>query len=137
MVGNQEGLSEHELQIRLTSVSVGVWLTVIVSLGAVPYALLTWDEPNRALILGVLALGLLSAPVIRAMPMERILHSHRRELFFIAWTTSDLALIALCAALDGGSHSPFVLLLPLPFLFGALTYPLRVTALIGCVAVAA
>ena len=46
-----EGNSEQEVQSRLASVQVGVWLTVIVSVGCALYALETWDHPNRALIL--------------------------------------------------------------------------------------
>ena len=67
-----EGNSEQEVQSRLASVQVGVWLTVIVSVGCALYALETWDHPNRALILTIIGLGLTGAPLIRAMPLERI-----------------------------------------------------------------
>lgn len=60
------GLSEHEIQIRLETVRVGIWLTVIVSLGTGFYALLTWDQDNRTLILAVTLLGLASLPFLFA-----------------------------------------------------------------------
>ena len=63
-----EGNSEQEVQSRLASVQVGVWLTVIVSVGCALYALETWDHPNRALILTIIGLGLTSAPLSRADP---------------------------------------------------------------------
>lgn len=125
-------LSEQEVQARVGAVWVGVWMTVIVSLGAEAYALATWnDGPNRGAILLVTTLGLLSAPLVAHLPLERIIRSRFRELFFVGWTFLDIAFIASCAALDGGSRSPFVLLLALPFLYGALSYPLWATALSG------
>jgi diguanylate cyclase (GGDEF)-like protein len=128
--------AEQEIQLRLTSVWVGIWLSVIVSLGAEIYALATWGQPNRGLILILTTLGLLSAPLVQRLPIERIVRSSKRELFFICWTTADIFFIAGVAALDGGTESPYALLLVLPFLFGALSYPLWVTSLIGVIAVA-
>ena len=127
---------EQELLVRLNSVRVGIWITVIVSLGCEAYALATWGEPNRGLIVLVSTLGLLSAPLVRLLPIERIVRSDKRELFFISWSAADIAFIAACAALDGGSESPYALLLVLPFLFGSLFYPLWSTMLIGLLAVA-
>ena len=126
------GLSEQEVQARLTATWVGVWITVIVSLGAEVYALSTWTNgENRDLILVITTLGLMTGPMIGYLPLERIIRSRFREFFFAAWTATDIAFIAACAALDGGTQSPFILLLVLPFLFGALTYPLRVTVVVG------
>ena len=67
-------------------------------------------------------------PLVASLPLERIVRSRHRELFFISWTTPDLLFIATCAALDGGAESPFALLFVLPFLFGALSYPIWATA---------
>ena len=132
-----EGNSEQEVQSRLASVQVGVWLTVIVSVGSALYALETWDHPNRALILTIIGLGLTSAPLIRAMPLERIVSGPYRDLFFAAWSIADLVLIGALAGLDGGSSSAYTMLLVLPFLFASLSYPTRLTALVGAAAVAA
>ena len=132
-----EGNSEQEVQSRLASVQVGVWLTVIVSVGSALYALETWDHPNRALILTIIGLGLTSAPLIRAMPLERIVSGPYRDLFFAAWSIADLVLIGALAGLDGGSSSAYTMLLVLPFLFASLSYPTRSTALVGAAAIAA
>ena len=44
---------------------------------------------------------------------------------------ADILLIATIAGLDGGSHSPYMLLLILPFLFAAMSYPPRTIAAVG------
>jgi diguanylate cyclase (GGDEF)-like protein len=131
------GVRDQEIEARLASVKVGIWLSVIVCLGSALYALETWDRPNRPLILAIIGLGLLSAPLVKALPHERIVRGSRRDLFFVAWSIADLVLIATIAGLDGGSDSPYMLLLVLPFLFASLSYPTRWTALVGLAALAA
>ena len=128
-------LAEHEIHARLAAVRVGVWMSVIVSTGAAVYALATWDQPHRTEILAFAMLGLLSAPLVERLPMRRILASRYRETFFVGWTILDIAFIAGVTALDGGATSPFALLFVLPFLYGALSYPLWATSLIGAVAI--
>jgi hypothetical protein len=105
--------------MRLASVQVGVWLSVIVCIGAALYALGTWDRPNRELILVMIGLGLLSAPLIMVLPVEQIVRGPHRDHFFTAWSIADLVLIATIAGLDGGSHSAYSMLLVLPFLFAS------------------
>jgi diguanylate cyclase (GGDEF)-like protein len=131
------GVRDQEIETRLASINVGVWLSVIVCLGGALYALETWDRPNRPVILAVIGLGLLSAPLVKALPIERIVRGPHRDLFFAAWSIADLLLIATIAALDGGSESAYMMLLVLPFLFASLSYPTRWTALVGVAALAA
>ena len=116
---------DQEFESRLASIKVGTWLSALVCLGAAVYALGTWDQPNRSLILAAITIGLLSTPLILLLPLERIIRGPLREPFFVAWSVADIVLIGVCAGLDGGSNSPFVLLLIMPFLFAALSYPLR------------
>jgi diguanylate cyclase (GGDEF)-like protein len=130
-------LGEHEIQVRLATVAVGIWLTVIVTLGAQAYAFATWSDPHRGLITAIGAFSLVSALAISRLPAERIVRSRWREAFFTGWSIADILLIATIAALDGGSHSPYALLFVLPFLFGSLSYPLRFTILVGAVDIAA
>ncbi len=127
-------VAEQEIQTRLASVKVGVWLSVVVCVGGALYAIVTWDRPDRILILAVTALGLFSAPLIMAMPLERIVRSRYCEVFFVAWSLADIVLIATIAGLDGGSRSAYMLLLVLPFLFAALSYPSRTIAIVGAAA---
>src|SRR5919106_41355 len=128
---------EHEIRARLVSARVAIAHSIVVLIGAAAYALATWDEPNRSAILIVIGLAALSLPLIAALPIERIVRSRWREAFFVGWSGADLVLIAICAGLDGGSQSPYMLLLVLPFLFSALSYPTRGTAVVGLVALAA
>jgi diguanylate cyclase (GGDEF)-like protein len=125
------GIPDHEVEARLASVKVGVWLSAIVCVGGAIYALTTWDEPNRSLLLAAIGVGLLSVPVILMLPLERIIRSRYREAFFLAWSVADVAIVAACAGLDGGSQSPFMLLLVLPFLFASLSYPVGPIVLVG------
>jgi len=132
-----EDPAEQEVASRVASVRVGVWLTMMVVLGGGIYALATPDAPNRGLIAVMFTLGLLSAVFIDQLPIERILRGRWREHFFIAWSIADIGLIAAVAAADGGTRSPFTLLFVLPLLFGALSYPLKATVIVGVLDVAA
>ena len=130
-------VAEQEIRSRLDSIGVGIWLTVIVCLGGGAYALHTWSGPHRDLIIAATVLGLLSVPVLLALPGERIVRSRYADLFFIGWSVSDILLVAAIAGLDGGSTSPYVLLLVLPFLFAALAYTPRAIAVVGLVDIVA
>ena len=127
------GVTEQEVQSRLGSIKVALGLTLIVCLGAVAYVLGTWDQENRIPMLAVLVLGLISAPAIWGLPQERIVRSRWCNVFFTGWSIVDIALIAGCAALDGGSESPFTLLLILPILFACLSYPFRAAVVVATV----
>ncbi len=105
-------------------------MTTIVTIGAAVYALVSWEQPNRSWILAIALAGLLSAPLVRSLPWERIVQSPRRDLYFLAWTLGDVLLVGAAAALDGGAQSPFTLLLVLPLLFASLSYPLRETIIV-------
>jgi len=122
---------DQDFETRLASIAVGNWLAAVVCLGCAVYALTSWDEPNRSLILVTIGVGLLTAPLIALLPLERIIRGPLREPFFVAWSTADIALIAVCAGLDGGSRSAFMLLLVLPFLFASLSYPIRAMVAVG------
>jgi diguanylate cyclase (GGDEF)-like protein len=131
-------LNEQETQLRLASVAIGIGLTVVVCLGGAIYAFATWyDGPNRGWIVALIGAGLLSAPVVRLLPWGRIVRSPLRDDVFMLWSIGDVLLIAACAALDGGSRSPYALLLVLPLLFASLSYPLRSVVLVGLIDAAA
>src|SRR5262245_26462415 len=128
---NAGNRSEQEVQTRLASVKVAMGLTLVVCLGAAAYALATWSGSNRTLILLVIGFGALTVPLVMALPLERIVRSRHGELFFVGWSVADIILIGTLAGLDGGSHSAYMLLLVLPFLFAALTYSPMATLVVG------
>src|SRR4051794_20088063 len=126
---------ESEIRVRLASVRVGRILTFIVCVGAQAYAFATWDQPHRGLLTVVMTVAFLSAALISFLPVERIVRSSRRELFFLTWSLLDFALISAISAADGGPRSPYVLLFVLPTIFAALSYPLWSTLATGGMAV--
>ena len=129
--------AEQEIQARLGSIRVGLWLSLVVCIGGAIYAIQTWDSQNRGLILAVIGLGVISLAVVGMLPRERIVRSRHVEAFFAAWSLADVVLIATIAALDGGSRSAYMLLMVLPFLFASLCYQARTIAIVGLGALAA
>jgi diguanylate cyclase (GGDEF)-like protein/putative nucleotidyltransferase with HDIG domain len=113
-------------------VKAGVWLTFAACAAGLAYAGVTWAQPNRALITGVFAAGIVGGAVVAAIPIERILRGTSfAYAFFITWSVFDIGLIAVALAADGGAHSPFTLLLFLPMVFAAAFYPLRIFMPVG------
>src|SRR5690242_12743045 len=102
------GVRAPEIETRLASVKVGMWRSLIVCLASALSALETWGRPNRPLILVFIGLGLLRAPLVQALPRERIVRRPYRDLFFTGWSIADLLLIATIAALDGGLESAYM-----------------------------
>jgi diguanylate cyclase (GGDEF)-like protein len=132
-----DGVAEQEIESRLASVKVGLWLTVVGCVGSGLYAAGTWDGPNRVYILAAIAVGLMSVPLVHALPWERIVRTRYRDVLFAVWSIADILLVATIAGLDGGSHSAYMLLLVLPFLFASLSYPPRIIAAVGVAALIA
>jgi diguanylate cyclase (GGDEF)-like protein/PAS domain S-box-containing protein len=130
-------LSDTGHRVRLESIRVGLWLTLVVALGGQAYALATWDQPDRLALTGLFVSALASIGLIWLLPKERILRSRWREVFFLAWTILDLALISALVVVDGGATSPYVVLFVLPTVFAALSYPTRSVVATGLVALAA
>jgi diguanylate cyclase (GGDEF)-like protein/PAS domain S-box-containing protein len=112
------------MEERRGSIRVGVGMTIVVAAGTVPYALATWDEPNRATILALITLGLVGALALPLLPLDRLLGGRLCEPFFLAWSVFDVAVISGLVAADGGTESPFTLLFALPFIFASLSYPM-------------
>ena len=116
---------------------MGQALTLIVCLGGSAYAFATWGQPHRALLCAMFGIALVSVGLISVLPLERVVRSPRRELFFLTWSALDMVLIAAVAVADGGPRSPYVFLFVLPTIFAALSYPLWSTVATGAFAVAA
>jgi diguanylate cyclase (GGDEF)-like protein len=123
------------LQFRERSVRDGAWLTYVVTLVIGGYSAATWERPHRATILGLLGLAVAGAYVLSRMPAPAIVRWRWREPFFLAWTTVDVALIALVVASDGGELSPLRATFFLPLIFGALSYPPLSVAATGALSV--
>ena len=120
-----------EVQLRLAMIRAGVWLTWGICAAATLYAVFTWDEPNRGLILAMLAVGASGGVVIPLLPLEKIVRSRYDGAFFLLWSLADVTLIAILVAADGGGSSPYSAVFFVPLVFAALFYPLPLFVVVG------
>jgi len=125
---------EAALRFRMATLTTGVWLGIAMVAAGEVYFVLTWDQGNRPLLVGLgLAVALCDLGVL-LLPMKRIVAGRWRELFFLAWTLSNVAVLLTLGALDPTEPSPLILPLLMPMLFAGMSYP-RTSARICCGAV--
>jgi len=133
--GFDDGRDPAELRFRTDSVPAGVWVTFIVCVAGFAYVV-AWDHRHStqiALLIGVAAVG---GGLIMALPWDRIVRSHHREVVFGAWSALDLALIVALAAYNGGGDSVFAVLIVIPIVFAGLSYPQNMVLGVSAAAVA-
>lgn len=138
-MSNDDGrgiVDQSALRMRAATFAAGVWLTYVVCGSSAIYLALTWQQPNRSLILGLFGAGFVAAIVISLLPRERIVRSRYREAFFFAWSILDLTLIVLGTAADGGTASPLALIFFVPVVFSSMSYPLGSVVVVGGLSVA-
>ncbi len=120
-----------EVKFRLRIAGARIWLTYLLSLVFGCYAVGTWEGTERlalvALAGGYLAWGML----VRLLPLDKIVHSRSRDLFFLAWSVAEVGVIAGAMSIDGGSDSPLAALLFIPLVVVALTYPPMLVLAVG------
>jgi diguanylate cyclase (GGDEF)-like protein len=120
-----------EVQLQMAMARAGVWLTYAVCGSGLAYALATWEGPNRALIVPMLAIGFASAAAIQLLPTEKVVRSTLGDAFFLAWSLLDVALIVAIVACDGGASSPYSFIFFLPLIFAALSYSVASFVVVG------
>jgi diguanylate cyclase (GGDEF)-like protein/putative nucleotidyltransferase with HDIG domain len=124
-------VDQSALRMRAGTFAAGVWLSYVVVAAASVYLALTWGGPHRLILAALYGVGLLGALVIARLPGEKIVRSAYREQFFLTWSVLDLGLIVTSVALDGGTRSPLALVLFVPVVFAAMSYPLASVLLVG------
>ncbi len=124
-------VDQSALRMREGTFAAGVWLSYVVVAAASLYVALTWQHPHRLAITVLYGAGLLGAVVISRLPRAQIVRSAWREQFFMAWSVLDLGLIVTSVALDGGTRSPLALVLFVPVVFAAMSYPLASVVIVG------
>ena len=124
-------VDQSALRMRAGTFAAGVWLSYVVVAAAALYVALTWERPHRVVLSVLYGVGLAGAIVISRLPREQIVRSAWREQFFLTWSVLDLTLIAASVALDGGTSSPLALVLFVPVVFAAMSYPLASVVLVG------
>ena len=122
-----------EVKFRLRIAGARIWLTYLIALVFACYAVGTWEGTERIALVtlsaGYLAWGML----VRLLPLEKIVHSRLRDLFFLAWSVAEVGVIAAAMAIDGGSDSPLAALLFIPLVVVALTYPPMMVLAVGAI----
>jgi diguanylate cyclase (GGDEF)-like protein len=122
------------LRFRMATLTTGVWLGIAMVAAGEAYFALTWDQGNRPLLAALgLAVAVFDLGVL-LLPMKRIVAGRWREMFFLGWTLSNVAVLLLLGAVDPSEPSPLTLPLLMPMLFAGMSYP-RASARICCAAV--
>jgi diguanylate cyclase (GGDEF)-like protein len=112
-----------ELRLRSRMIGAGLWLSALL-LGSVGlWIAFTWDRPHRAALAALAAAAAAATGAIALLPRERVVAGRWREPFFLTWSLSLIAFIAVSAGLDDGVRSPMVLMLFLTLVYAALSYP--------------
>jgi diguanylate cyclase (GGDEF)-like protein/putative nucleotidyltransferase with HDIG domain len=130
-------VDQSAIGMRVATFAAGVWLTYVVCATGAVYVALTWQRPHRVPILALFGLGLIGGAIVARLPRERIVRSGYREAFFFGWSVTDLALIALATAADGGTRSAIALMFFIPVVFSAMSYPLGSVIAVGGLTVVA
>ncbi len=115
-------LDPDEADFRVKTARAGAWVTVVVCIPALIYAL-TSPPARRAILVTAWVLTLISGFMAFVLPWRRIVHSRWREAAFFIWTLLDVLLVGFVAVHDGGPASPFIALLFVPVVFVGASYP--------------
>jgi len=113
-----------EVSFRLGTFRAGIGPSFLATVYGVVYALWTWDRPYRTTMLVLFALVTVVALIVLVLPLESVVRSRWREPFFLSWSAGVISLGVAVSAVDGGAASPLAILLFLPLVFAALSYPL-------------
>jgi diguanylate cyclase (GGDEF)-like protein len=130
-MGTQVNAREAALAARVETARAGMVLIVVAAAGLLTYVGLTWSEPNRTGLAAVAAFGCLTALIPWLAGLERVLEERRADITWLVWSLSIIFATSVGVAMDGGAHSPLIVVFALPLMFSALSYP-RHIALIVC-----
>jgi diguanylate cyclase (GGDEF)-like protein len=130
------GGSDDEVGFRLSTVRTGAWVSVGFALTYLVYFLLTWDQPNREIMVVLVGIVPPFSLVLGLFPPRRLIAGRFREAFFLSWSASITAVVGTAAALDGGAASPLMIAFFLPLAFAALSYPLPSMIAVGAMVIA-
>lgn len=100
-------------------VRLGVVSTAASSAVGIGYCLATFSSPNRAMMIAIGSLAMITCPLILSGPGMRAFTGAARELWLYAWSASLLLAVTTASALDEGARSPLVLLFVASLVFTA------------------
>jgi len=131
------GVDRSEVEFRLGTLRAGIGPSFLCTLYGLIYALWTWDRPYRTTMVVLFVLVTVSAVIVLVLPLEGVIAGRWREVFFLSWSAGVISLGIACSSIDGGARSPLVILLFLPLVFAALSYPLGSMIAVSAVTIAA
>ncbi len=138
MTPEETPVEDFETRFWLRTVQVGGWVTLLMALAGLAYALGFAEPGDRLPLCLLIALtAAIGAGSLRFVPWDRVIASRWRGTVLLSWSLLSIGLIVAMAALDGGAASPLTLGLVLPAVFASLAYSLRRVLLVGSVAVSA
>ncbi len=112
-----------DLRFRLATVHIGAVLSVGIGGAGLGYFVATWHVGNRTVLTILVAAIIVSALLIRSLPIDRVIAGRWRETFFFCWTLANVVGILVIAVLDPIDPSPLALPLFMPLLFAGMSYP--------------
>lgn len=133
---NQGGThDDFETRFWLRTGAAGSWVTILMSIAGMAYALFFAADEHRLALVALLALTTSSGLLAKfAVPWRRIIASPWRERAFLCWGLLTVVMIWMLALVDGGSRSPLQLALFLPVVFASLAFPVRYVVATGALA---
>jgi diguanylate cyclase (GGDEF)-like protein len=132
-MGGLPSARETALAARVETARAGIALILVAAVGLLAYIGLTWSDAHRGGLVLVALFGCATALVPWLAGLERVLDERWAAVTWLAWSLSIVAANAVGVALDGGAHSPLIVIFALPLMFSALSYPRRI-ALVVCTA---
>jgi diguanylate cyclase (GGDEF)-like protein len=114
-----------DVHLRREVIRAGLWSSAFVSTACAVYLSSTPHGPNRPALWAVLALAVAVTGCILLADRTRRLTRRNRVSLLHLWAATQTAIIATGAALDGGTTSPYVGLLLVPLVAGAIGFPTR------------
>jgi diguanylate cyclase (GGDEF)-like protein len=127
----------QQVRFRGRMIVAGVAVSYAMCLALAAWIAATPGHAHRTAMAAMVALGAAIATVVAILPAERILRSRWREAFFLAWSLSYVGVITAIAAVDGGPHSPVVLVYFITLVYAALAYPLASVVVVSAASVVA
>jgi diguanylate cyclase (GGDEF)-like protein len=135
---DKDPMDDPAVHDRLRVARIGAWFTVACALLYAAYFSMTWSAQTRGPLLALSGLVVAASLVLAFVPLRALMRRPlARELFFLTWTLSTIAVVTVAALLDGGADSPLFVGFFLPLIFAALSYPVASVLIAGVAAVLA
>lgn len=96
----------YEFRMRERVMVAGIALTLLFALVTTAYALFTWDQPNRTLLLVMAGVALVDVVASLLVPRRRVARSPNCDSYMIGWYLATVVYISIACAADGGVTSP-------------------------------